>query len=534
MAYLPLKADICLSESWVSRVSPCVSWLAHSMYAHFTRRRRATDTMSELLMYLLPLGVVVVTMLGFLALAGVLHFTSRRDERWMHWVFYAALLAVGTINLTSGRDLSHGADAGYAAQAPGLSGPGEWVTRFVSLFVLMVSAERIVSTLLRASSGVTVPSRPKMLLPAFLVFALGTTYVPMFMGAHPTPFVKEYMYTLLIGVAFIYSSEDGAGRAAQAARDGIGWFNVAGLLTVIIQPGIVLDMNYEQGLIPGLSRFTGLTQHSVIYGLAIQFGMLCLWAKPYRKQWGNVIAWVLLLISFIWAQSKTAWTSTMVCILIVAFTNYRAVLSKALLDPERPALSVGLLLAGLIGLAGLVFTILFVDIGGVANSFLSSKEGENITSLTGRDKIWQIAFDEWAKYPVFGYGLSLFDANFRELIHMSAAQHAHNQFIDVLARAGAVGAACLVFYWLVLLYWSVRYTKATKGLTLLLSTALYMRSISEIPFVMSGYGVDFLVHILLLALICGAHEKQQLELVQKKGVRQGVAVQGHHQIGAQV
>jgi len=68
----------------------------------------------------------------------------------------------------------------------------------------------------------------------------------------------------------------------------------------------------------------------------------------------------------------------------------------------------------------------------------------------------------------------------------------------------------------------------------LLSTALYMRSISEIPFVMSGYGVDFLVHILLLALICGAHEKQQLELVQKKGVRQGVAVQGHHQIGAQV
>jgi len=81
--------------------------------------------MSELLMYLLPLGVVVVTMLGFLALAGVLHFTSRRDERWMHWVFYAALLAVGTINLTSGRDLSHGADAGYAAQAPGLSGPGE-------------------------------------------------------------------------------------------------------------------------------------------------------------------------------------------------------------------------------------------------------------------------------------------------------------------------------------------------------------------------------------------------------------------------
>jgi O-antigen ligase len=501
---------------------------------HLTGPRRAPDTMNELMFFVLPVIVVVITLLGFLALAGVLHFTSRRDERWMHWVFYAALLAVGTINLTSGRDLSHGADAGYAAQAVGLSRPGEWVTRMVSLFVLMLSAERVVSTILRASSGVRMPERPKLLLPAFVVFWLGTSYVPMFMGAHPVAFTKEYLYTFLIGVAFIFSTAGGADRATLAARDAIAWFNVAGLLTAVFNPGVVLDMNYEQGLIPGLSRFTGLTQHSVIYGLAVQFGMLCLWAKPYQRRWVNAIAWALLLISFVWAQSKTAWTSTFVCIVIVAFTNYRAVLSKALLDPQKPALSVGLLVTGLVGLAGLVLALLFVDVGGIANSFLASQEGANITSLTGRDKIWAVAFDEWAKYPVFGYGLSLFDADFRLLIRISSATHAHNQFIDVLAKAGLVGAACLVFYWLVLLYWSVRYTTATGGLSILLCTVLYLRSISEIPFVMSGYGVDFLVHILLLSLICGAHEKQQLEMVQQKGVRQRAAAQGHRQIGAQV
>jgi O-antigen ligase len=488
-------------------------------------------SMYELMLYVLPVAVVVGTLLGFMALAGVLHFTSRRDERWMHWVFYAALVAVGAINLTSGRDLSHGADAGYAAQAGGLSGPGEWVTRLVSLVVLMLAAERVVSTLIRASSGLRLPPRPRLLLPAFVLFWLGTSYLPMYMAAHPVAFSKEYLYTLLIGVAFILSSEGGADRATLAARDGIAWFNIAGLLTAVFQPGVVLDMNYEQGVIPGLSRFTGLTQHAVIYGLAVQFGMFCLWARPYQRRWVNVCAWALLLISFVWAQSKTAWTSTMVCVLIVAVTNYRAVLAKALLDPVKPALSVGLLVTGLLGLASLVMLVLFVDLGGIANSFLASDQGANITSLTGRDRIWAVALDEWAKYPVFGYGLSLFDADFRVLIHISSATHAHNQFIDVLAKAGAVGASCLVFYWAVLLYWSVRYAKATGGLSLLLCTALYLRSISEIPFVMSGYGIDFLVHVLLLALICGAHQKRHAEEVQQLGLQRQLAVTGHHNLG---
>jgi O-antigen ligase len=116
---------------------------------------------------------------------------------------------------------------------------------------------------------------------------------------------------------------------------------------------------------------------------------------------------------------------------------------------------------------------------------------------------------------------------------LEAAMHAHNQFIDVLARAGLVGASCLVFYWVVLLYWSIRAARHTGGLSVLLCTALYMRSVSEIPFLMSGYGVDFLVHILLLALICGAHEKMQIERQSAKSGKQSAATQKVLRIGVE-
>jgi O-antigen ligase len=475
--------------------------------------------MSELMLFALPVAVLLGTILGFAALAGVLHFTSRREENWQHWVIYAVLLSVAAINLSSGRDLSRGVDAGYAAQVAGLSGPGEWVTRLVSLVVLMISAERLVSTGLKASAGVKFSAPPRFLLSSFILFWFGTSLLPMFMSAHPAAFSKEYLYTLLIGVAFILSSQQGAERATIAARNGIFILNIAGLITALVNPGLVLDPVYDQGLIPGMSRFTGLSQHAVIYGLAVQFGMLCLWAKPYQKRWVNVVAWATLLVSLFWAQSKTAWSSSLVCILIVMFTQYRATLSRALLDPSRPAMSVGLLAVGLAGLCSLVLVFLFSDLGGAAKNFLASEEGANITSLTGRDKIWTIALDEWAKYPVFGYGLSLFDTDFRSLIRMSAATHSHNQFIDVLAKTGLVGALTLVFYWGVLFYWSVRYAKASGGLSLLLCTVLYLRSISEIPFLMSGYGIDFLVHILLLALVSGAHQKEKQCLAQEKMLR---------------
>ena len=62
--------------------------------------------------------------------------------------------------------------------------------------------------------------------------------------------------------------------------------------------------------------------------------------------------------------------------------------------------------------------------------------------------------------------------------------------MDTLARSGSVGAAALVLYAAVLLVLSVRYARATGGFSLALFLALALRSISEVPLLLFGYGTE--------------------------------------------
>jgi O-antigen ligase len=87
---------------------------------------------------------------------------------------------------------------------------------------------------------------------------------------------------------------------------------------------------------------------------------------------------------------------------------------------------------------------------------------------------------------------------------MPNATHAHNQFMDTLSRSGTVGAAALVLYALVLLVLSIRYARASSGLTLALFVALTLRAISEVPLLLFGYGPELIAHVLLLMTLAAA------------------------------
>ena len=94
---------------------------------------------------------------------------------------------------------------------------------------------------------------------------------------------------------------------------------------------------------------------------------------------------------------------------------------------------------------------------------------------------------------------------------MANATHAHNQFMDTLSRSGAVGATCLVIYALVLLFLSLRYAGRSKGLTLALFLGLFLRSISEVPLLLFGYGAEFIAQVLLLTVLAGCAAESHLE-----------------------
>jgi O-antigen ligase len=154
--------------------------------------------------------------------------------------------------------------------------------------------------------------------------------------------------------------------------------------------------------------------------------------------------------------------------------------------------------------AAVMAVILLGNVEAQASNFLNSAEGAQLVSLTGRDQIWAVAWEEWREHPVFGYGPGLWDEAFRMSIGMPQATHGHNQFMDTLARSGTVGAVALVIYSLVLLVLSLRYAKATGGLSLALFLALALRSISEVPLLLFGYGTELFVHLLLIITLATA------------------------------
>jgi O-antigen ligase len=160
--------------------------------------------------------------------------------------------------------------------------------------------------------------------------------------------------------------------------------------------------------------------------------------------------------------------------------------------------------------AVLVVTVLIVMIYivGSAGDFptdrvLSSQQVTDLESLTGRDRIWSIAMEEWARHPVFGYGSDLFDQSYRAAIQMPWAINGHNQVIDTLARSGLVGAAGLALYATLLFVFSVKFARASRGLSIAIFLTIAMRCVTEVPLGLFGYGAEALGHFLLLAIVAG-------------------------------
>jgi O-antigen ligase len=247
-----------------------------------------------------------------------------------------------------------------------------------------------------------------------------------------------------------------------------------------------------------------LAPHAVSLGLLAQLGLLCLLARPYERQWLNRLAWTVGLLTLFMAQSKTAWLAFVLCTGAMFWVQHGSALWRRMLDPMQPGpgqLALAGLMLGVVALAGV---LMFGDVGVRLDRFINTPEGAQLTSLTGRDRIWAIAWEEWARNPVFGHGPGIWDEHFRASIGMSNATHAHNQFMDTLSRAGTVGAVGLAFYAAVLLWLSLRFARATQGLSLGLFLALLLRAISEVPLLMFGYSPDLIIHVLLLMVLASA------------------------------
>jgi O-antigen ligase len=435
-------------------------------------------------------GAVLAALAATLGMAGTVHMTSRRSHGYMHLIFYALM----------GRDLTSTGINFVQAATPERHPIMELVQPLISLLILTVAGERIVTHWLRRDKS---SPAPLLLLVAFLVFWIGTVAAPALLGANPH-LSHDYVYPVVMGIAALLVSGTERDLAFRAARNALLLFVAAGLLLVPFSKTLVLDTSYAQGLFPGVPRLAGLAAHPVTLGLLSQLGLLCLMAFPYRQVWLNLLAWMVGLGSLFMAQSKTAWLAFILCSLCMLTVQRVPSWWRRASNPIRPEGGIVFILLFMVAVAAISLVVMFADLGSRWDNFFDSAQGAQFASLTGRDLIWAIAYDEWQRNPLFGYGPTLWDENFRAIIGLPNATNAHNQFMDTLSRSGSVGALALTIYALVLLALSLRYAPASRGVSLALFIALMLRSVSEVPLSLFGYGAELLTHILLLMTLAAS------------------------------
>jgi exopolysaccharide production protein ExoQ len=438
--------------------------------------------------FLMPIAIV-------LTLAIVIHWGRYRDDGLIAYLIYPVLLIVGLTIFLSGRNLYLNSDMALMVlvKHPIVS----VVSRCTSVIMLLIASERIFRRLILLKANVI---SVKPLLFAFCFYFVSNVVASAFFGAH-TSFSHDYVYMLVVGVAALFATETDGDRTINNARNALLIFLVLSFCLIFFKPELVLSRGYH-GYIPGLNyRYAGLSNHANALGPLIVVFLMCLWVKPYDSRWLNRLGWVLGLFSLLLTQSKTSWIAFFLCSMSIAYFGHREFLKQRLFDLKRPDLLIGILLLVMLASILLSLVVMFGSVGDKLNSYLMSRAGSDLISMTGRNQIWDVAIQEWKKYPIFGYGLTIWNDDFRAQIGLPAAHHAHNQFFQSLASAGLVGVVGLITYGVVLFRYTLKTAESSKGLSVALFVMIFIRSISEVPLAISSFGAEQMVHLLMLMVI---------------------------------
>ncbi len=448
---------------------------------------------------LLGLVVFVVAIGAVIGFGAVLHWGRHRDIGLLPYIFYPVVHTTLWQVLGSGRNLYSSISSELTGTVVALPPFVIWASRLASLYIVVSASERLINRLLHYGRT---PKSPVMLSVAFIFFFLTTVLLSAFFGAHQS-LSHEYFYLFLGGIAALLFTEAEGDVAIRSARTSLMWCLLLSALFLLINPQLVLSINYNEGLIPGLTvRYFGLTSHANTLGPLTVVFLLCLWSRPYSRVWLNRLAWFIGIATLIAAQSKTSWICFLLSMPCLVYFRYGAFLKGYFFDFRRPILLVTFLSLAMVFVTAIALIIMFGPTGNPLSSFFVTQAGADLMSMTGRNEIWAVAVREWNRNPLFGYGLTIWNDAHRARIGIPAAVTAHSQFYQTLASAGIVGVVGLFVYVLTLFWFVMKTVRVSQGLTLAFFLMLLFRSVSEVPLTMVGYyGPSELTHILILMVI---------------------------------
>jgi O-antigen ligase len=293
----------------------------------------------------------------------------------------------------------------------------------------------------------------------------------MFLGAlfglEPSVTASVLRLPLLLTAVFLLPPLSIEWFARQCKR-AIAAFVYITLAALAVVPHWVLDIEYQQGLVPGLSiRYHGFGLHSNSFALLLLTYLILDWLDPARGTLARLTR-VVIIVSLLMTQSKT--------VLMIAALVYfiRFFYIKGIVRFLAPYLA-------LVGLTLLLLALTFLHPAWDRN-LASVLLDEDQVTLTGRTDIWDYTIEVWSANPIFGYGQGLWHDNleFALRYHWSPGQ-AHNQLFQTLGESGLVGVTGLLIFCVILAYYSLRNARSTEGVSLAFFVVLLGRSVTEAP-----------------------------------------------------
>ncbi|SNS74392.1 O-antigen ligase [Noviherbaspirillum humi] len=452
----------------------------------------------------LQIGTAALTIAGtaLAAVAGLVAFGAfigiqRRGGNWLMAMIYPLLiLPMGIQAILNNRNVSN-ADLEIGSVGGTETGLTTWMLRVVTMLVLGICLARMVSV---SQSNAPRGKTGRALFLAFLAFFITSVVINNIFGTKPT-FDQRAIYPVFIFTALYFSRNKDAGVAIDAMKVSLLLFFLASCAMAVVKPQLAVQRDYA-GWIPGFNiRFWGLGSNPNSIGPMALVFILLLLHKPFRNWLLQHLSLLLGLAVLFLSQSKTAWAATMICVpmLLIARMMYAPQAGGRGRSPYAlRRLAIPLMLAALgIGavLIALFYTMQADRLAAVANQ-------QQVTSLSGRTAIWNVAVETWLRNPLFGYGTTMWDEEFRRMIGMNFAYNAHNQFMQTLSVAGVLGIIGLLAYGAMLLRYCLAANRHTGGLALAMFALLFVRCFTEAPFNLSTiFSGEMVTQTILFTLI---------------------------------
>lgn len=453
------------------------------------------------ILFSLTLLLTITFILGFFA---SYRFASKFKEGLLIYFFY--ILAIGSaLSLFLGtRVLGLEKEVSFSAEL-GRGFLSSTVMKLVFLIIALAVFERAINFIQHQKLDFS-----RVLLLFILVFLwVGNIALPSYVAAIDG-FHLTYLMSLIVMVGIALNGHIDMQKLVFHTRNALLLFIVISFLSILIKPTTVLNFAYTNGYIPGLPRFYGLANHATVMASVSAFAIWLLIVSPFNSKQITRFFLFVSLLSLVLTQAKAVIFSFLVgLILIYAYKNKVEQSNNYSNGQEINPIILTSGLMALFSSAIAVVILMFFDISGWIYKNISLETIYKITTLTGRDIIWEYAFAQYLKYPLFGYGIDFLDIEHRMSLNMPFATHAHNQLIDSAARAGSIGLIGYALLYAYLIIYALKLRKVTQGLSLALISYILIFSMTAVPLDLKTLTLESIPLYFLLFIIASSFKKQK-------------------------